>query len=154
MSKVEMGMVGGGDALIGAVHRSAALMDGEIELVAGALSSSKEKALASGRDWELSDDRNYGSWQEMLESELALPEEERIDFVTVVTPNHAHFEVAHAFVEAGFNVVLDKPMVHTLEQAQSLIEAVEKSGVVLRSLTSTPATRWLSRHVTWCVGAT
>ncbi len=87
MSKLEMGMVGGGgDALIGAVHRSAALMDGEIELVAGALSSSKEKALASGRDWELSDDRNYGSWQEMLESELALPEEERIDFVSVVTP--------------------------------------------------------------------
>ena len=131
MSKLEMGMVGGGgDALIGAVHRSAALMDGEIELVAGALSSSKEKALASGRDWELSDDRNYGSWQEMLESELVLPEEERIDFVSVVTPNHMHFEVAHAFVEAGFNVVLDKPMVHTLEQAQSLIEAVEKSGVV------------------------
>ncbi|HZB07909.1 MAG TPA: hypothetical protein VE525_02225 [Rubrobacter sp.] len=87
MSKLEMGMVGGGgDALIGAVHRSAALMDGEIELVAGALSSSKEKALASGRDWELSDDRNYGSWQEMLESELALSEEERIDFVSVVTP--------------------------------------------------------------------
>src|SRR5215217_1809598 len=108
MSKLEMGMVGGGgDALIGAVHRSAALMDGEIELVAGALSSSKEKALASGRDWELSDDRNYGSWQEMLESELALPEEDRIDFVSVVTPNHVHFEVAHA-----------------------LIEAVEKSGVV------------------------
>src|SRR5918995_6351850 len=131
MSKLEMGMVGGGgDALIGAVHRSAALIDGEIELVAGALSSSKEKALASGRDWELSDARNYGSWQEMLESELALPEEERIDFVSVVTPNHLHFEVAHAFVEAGFNVVLDKPMVHTLEQAQSLIEAVEKSGGV------------------------
>jgi predicted dehydrogenase len=87
MSKLEMGMVGGGgDALIGAVHRSAALMDGEIELVAGALSSSKEKALASGRDWELSDDRNYGSWQEMLESELGLPVEDRIDFVSVVTP--------------------------------------------------------------------
>src|ERR687893_1082963 len=131
MSKLKMGMVGGGgDALIGAVHRSAALMDGGIDLVAGALSSSKEKALAFGRDWELSDERNYRSWQEMLESELALPEEERIDFVSVVTPNHVHFEVTQAFVEAGFNVVLDKPMVHTLEQAQSLIEAVEKSGVV------------------------
>jgi predicted dehydrogenase len=131
MSKLEMGMVGGGgDAMIGAVHRSAALMDGEIELVAGALSSSKEKALASGRDWELSDDRNYGSWQEMLESELDLPEEERIDFVSVVTPNHMHFEVAHTFVEAGFNVVLDKPMVHTSEQAEDLAQVVEGSGVV------------------------
>jgi predicted dehydrogenase len=129
--KLRMGMVGGGaDALIGAVHRSAALVDGEIEFVAGALSSTKEKALASGRELRLPDERNYATWQEMLESELELPEEERIDFVSVVTPNHLHFPVAHAFAEAGFNVVLDKPMVHTSEQAERLVETVEKTGIV------------------------
>ena len=126
-----MGMVGGGaGAFIGAVHRRAALMDGQIEFVAGALSSSKDRALASGRDLGLPEERTYGSWQEMLESELALPEDERVDFVSVVTPNHLHFPVAHAFAEAGFNVVLDKPMVHTSGQAQQLIETVEKTGVV------------------------
>jgi predicted dehydrogenase len=129
--KLRMGMVGGGaGALIGAVHRRAALMDGEIEFAAGALSSTEEKALASGRELGLPDERNYASWQEMLESELDLPEEERIDFVSVVTPNHLHFPVAHAFAEAGFNVVLDKPMVHTSEQAQRLVGTVEKTGVV------------------------
>jgi predicted dehydrogenase len=129
--KLKMGMVGGGSgALIGAVHRRAALMDGEIEFAAGALSSTREKALASGRDLGLPDERNYASWQEMLESELGLPEEERIDFVSVVTPNHLHFPVAHAFAEAGFNVVLDKPMVHTSEQAQQLVDVVEKTSVV------------------------
>jgi predicted dehydrogenase len=131
MRKLKMGMVGGGSgALIGAVHRAAALIDGEIEFVAGALSSSEEKALASGRDLGLPDDRNYGSWQQMLEAELGLPEEKRVNFVSVVTPNHLHFPVAHAFAEAGFNVVLDKPMVHDTEQAERLVETVEKTGVV------------------------
>jgi predicted dehydrogenase len=131
VKRLKMGMVGGGgDAFIGAVHRRAAIMDGEIELVAGALSSRREKALASGRAWYLPDDRNYGSWEEMLERELSRPEGERIDFVSVVTPNHVHFPVARAFVEAGFNVVLDKPMVHTSEQAERLVEAVERTGVV------------------------
>ena len=126
-----MGMVGGGSgAFIGAVHRSAAVLDGEIELVAGALSSTREKALASGRELALPDERNYGSWQEMIEGELSLPEEERIDFVSVVVPNHIHFPVAQAFTEAGFNVVCDKPMVHTSEQAAQLIDAVEKAGTV------------------------
>ncbi len=130
MRKLKMGMVGGGSgALIGAVHRRAALMDGEIEFAAGALSSTKERALASGRDLGLPDARNYASWQEMLESELGLPKEERVDFVSVVTPNHLHFPVAHAFAEAGFNVVLDKPMVHTSEQARRLVEVVEKTGI-------------------------
>src|SRR5215211_4178038 len=105
-------------------------MDGETELVAGALSSSREKALASGRAWGLSGGRSYGTWHEMIEGELALPEKERVDFVSVVTPNHVHFPVAHAFAEAGFNVVLDKPMVHDSEQAQKLIDVVEKTGVV------------------------
>jgi predicted dehydrogenase len=131
MKKLKMGMVGGGSgAFIGAVHRSAAIMDGETELVAGALSSSREKALASGRAWGLSEGRTYGTWQEMLEGELTLPEHERVDFVSIVTPNHVHFPVAYAFAEAGFNVVLDKPMVHDSEQAQKLIEVVEKTGIV------------------------
>jgi predicted dehydrogenase len=129
--KLRMGMVGGGTgALIGAVHRRAALMDGEIEFTAGALSSTKEKALASGRDLGLPDERNYATWQDMLESELGLPDEERIDFVSIVTPNHLHFPVAHAFAEVGFNVVLDKPMVHTSHQAEDLARAIEGSGVV------------------------
>jgi predicted dehydrogenase len=131
MKKLKMGMVGGGSgAFIGAVHRRAAIMDGETELVAGALSSSREKALASGRAWGLSGGRSYGTWQEMLEGELTLPEVERVDFVSIVTPNHVHFPVAYAFAEAGFNVVLDKPMVHDSEQAQKLIEVVEKTGIV------------------------
>jgi len=131
MNKLKMGMVGGGgDAFIGAVHRRAAVMDGEVEFASGALSSTREKALASGRAWGLPNDRNYGNWQKMLEAELALPEEERVDFVSIVVPNHLHFPVAHAFVEAGFNVVLDKPMVHASEQAHKLVEAVERTGVV------------------------
>ena len=129
--KLKFGMIGGGrDAFIGAVHRRAAISDGFTELVAGALSSSPEKAKASGEDLLLSPDRNYGSWQEMLEKESALPEGERIDYVSIVTPNHVHFEPAMAFIKAGFNVIMDKPMVHTSEQAQKLVEAVEKGNIV------------------------
>ena len=128
--KLKMGMVGGGrDAFIGAVHRHAAALDSQIDFVAGALSSTPEKARASGRDLGLDDARNYGTWEEMLERESSLPEGERINFVSVVTPNHMHFPVAYAFAEAGFNVVSDKPMVHTTEQARKLIEVVEKTGV-------------------------
>lgn len=129
--KIKFGQVGGGQgSFIGAVHRRAAISDGFTELVAGAFSSSPDKARASGRELLIADARNYGSWQEMLEGERALPEGERIDFVNIVTPNHVHFEPSLAFVEAGFNVVLDKPMVHTSAQAQALIDAVEKHGVV------------------------
>jgi predicted dehydrogenase len=131
VKKLKMGMVGGGSgALIGAVHRRAAVMDGEVKFIAGALSSTPEKALASGRELGLSDERNYASWERMLDDELSLPEEERVDFVSVVTPNHMHYPIARAFAEAGFNVVLDKPMVHTSEQAEDLTRVVEGSGVV------------------------
>ena len=130
MKKLKLGMVGGGSgAFIGAVHRKAAIMDGRIELAAGALSSTPEKSLASGEEVSLPKERNYESWERMLEGELARPEEERVDLVSVVTPNHLHFPVAHALVEAGFNVVVDKPMVHSSEQAIKLIRAVEQSGV-------------------------
>ena len=129
--KLRMGMVGGGrDSFIGAVHHKGATIDGDVELVAGALSSTPEKAIKSARDLHLPEDRSYTSWQEMLEEESARPKEERIDFVSVVTPNHLHYPIARAFVQAGFNVVLDKPMVHTTEQASDLIDAVEKAGNV------------------------
>lgn len=131
MRKLKMGMVGGGSgAFIGAVHRAATGLDGQIEFVAGALSSTPEKALASGRDLGLADERNYCSWEGMLEAELALPPEERVDFVSVVTPNHMHYPVARAFAESGFNVVCDKPLVHTSEQAENLTRVVEEAGGV------------------------
>lgn len=130
-SVLKMGMVGGGrDAFIGMVHRTAACMDGHVRFTAGALSSSPEKALASGKDLGLDDRRNYPTWRKMLESELALPKGERIDFVSIVTPNHMHFDVAHAFISAGINVVCDKPLVHTSSQADQLINAARSSGAV------------------------
>jgi predicted dehydrogenase len=129
--KLKFGMIGGGrDAFIGAVHRRAAISDGFTEFVAGALSSTPEKARLSGQDLLLAPGRAYGAWQEMLEKESALPDGERIDYVSIVTPNHVHFEPAKAFIDAGFNVIMDKPMVHTGEQAQALVGAVEKSGAV------------------------
>jgi len=104
--KLRYAMVGGGrDAFIGAVHRHAIALDGQAELVAGALSSSPEKARASGQDLLLDDGRNHGDWAALLADELRRPADERIDFVVIVTPNHVHFPVAWAFVEAGFHVV-------------------------------------------------
>ncbi|SFU80670.1 Predicted dehydrogenase [Polaromonas sp. YR568] len=124
-------MVGGGrDAFIGAVHRKAMALDGQIELVAGALSSEPGKARASGQDLGLADDRNHGSWQELLADEQRRPPGERIDFVSIVTPNHVHYEVAAAFVEAGFHVVCDKPLVHDSTQAEALVKLVRKGGTV------------------------
>ncbi|SCK35599.1 Predicted dehydrogenase [Variovorax sp. HW608] len=131
MTKLRYAMVGGGrDAFIGAVHRKAIALDGQAELVAGALSSSPEKAKASGRDLFLAEDRNHGDWRSLLDDELKRPAHERIDFVSIVTPNHMHFPVAQAFVDAGFHVVCDKPLVHTRAQADALVEAVARQGTV------------------------
>ncbi len=128
--KLRMGMVGGGrDAFIGAAHRRAAQLEGNVELVAGVFSSTPEKSRASGRDLYIPDDRVYGTWQEMIAKESALPEGDRIDFVSIVTPNHVHYPVAKGFVEAGFHVACDKPMVHTNEQAADLVRAVRARGV-------------------------
>ncbi|MDA0840296.1 MAG: Gfo/Idh/MocA family oxidoreductase [Planctomycetota bacterium] len=127
--KLRMGMVGGGrDAFIGAVHRHAAALDGEIELVAGCFSSTAEKSKASGKDLLLPADRVYGSYQEMIEKEAAHPE--GIDFVSIVTPNHVHFPVAAAFIEAGFDVVCDKPMTTTLADSERLCRLVKKHKTV------------------------
>ncbi|MFN3266035.1 MAG: Gfo/Idh/MocA family protein [Deinococcales bacterium] len=125
------GMVGGGrDAFIGAVHRKAMALDAAYVFVAGALSSQPEKAILSGQDLGLDKSRNYPNWQAMLEGELALPPEQRIEVVSIVTPNHVHFEVANAFAANGFHVVCDKPLVHTSTQAEALLATVAKSGVV------------------------
>lgn len=124
-------MVGGGPgAFIGAVHRHAAALDGLAELVAGAFSTSAEKSRQQGRELFLDPQRVYGSYQEMVEKERQLPEGERIDFVTIVTPNVSHFEIARAFIEGGFHVVCDKPMTTTLEDAEELCRLVAKHGTV------------------------
>jgi predicted dehydrogenase len=129
--KLKMGMVGGGrDAFIGGVHRMAARLDGEIELVAGAFSSDPEKAKRSGEDLSLESERVYRDYQTMVETEARLPVGKRIDFVSIVTPNHLHFPIAKLFLEAGFNVVCDKPMTFDLGEALALRDLVKKSGKI------------------------
>ena len=124
-------MVGGGrDAFIGGVHRIAAWMDGKIELVAGAFSSNAEKSRLSGSDLLLDPARVYPSFETMAAEEAKLPAGERIDFVSIVTPNHVHFPAAKAFLEAGFNVVCDKPMTFSLEEAIRLRDLVKRTGKV------------------------
>lgn len=130
--KLRMGMIGGGsDAFIGAIHRRAALMEGEVELVCGCFSINPEISRSSGRSYYLPDNRIYDSWQEMLECEAALPEGERMDFVTIVTPNKFHYEPAVTALDKGFNVVLDKPMTFSLEEALMLREKVYQTGLTL-----------------------
>lgn len=129
--KLRMALVGGGQgAFIGRVHATAAVLDNRAELVAGALSSDPARAKASAPAYDIKPDRAYGSVPEMIEKEKALPADKRIDFVTVATPNHTHFAIAKAAVEAGFNVICDKPMTFDLKEAEDLQKAVEKSGVV------------------------
>ncbi|MEZ4695419.1 MAG: Gfo/Idh/MocA family oxidoreductase [Rhodothermales bacterium] len=129
--KIRYGMVGGGPgAFIGAVHRHAAALDGEMELVAGAFSSHPEKSREQGGALSLDPTRVYGSYAEMAEREAALPEDERIDCVSIVTPNDSHFEIARTFIEAGFHVVCDKPMTTTVEDAEALCRLVSKHDTV------------------------
>ena len=125
-------MIGGGkDAFIGAVHRLALNMDGQIELVAGALSINQEVAIDSGKSLYLDEDRIYTDYKVMLEKEAALPADKRIDFVTIVTPNFVHFEPAMMALEKGFHVVIEKPITFTLEQAKQLKAKVEETGLSL-----------------------
>src|SRR5450755_3752887 len=129
--KLRMGLVGGGQgSFIGRVHCTAAVLDNRAALVAGALSSDPKRAKDSAPDYDIPPQRAYSSYKEMLAAELKLPAAERIDFVTVATPNHTHFEIAKAFAEAGFNVMCDKPMTFDLAQAEELAKVVHKSGVV------------------------
>lgn len=129
--KLRMALVGGGaGSFIGRVHCTAAVLDNRAALVAGALSSNPERAKASAPAYDIGESRAYGSYQELLQTEAALPEDERIDFVSVATPNHTHFEIAKAAVESGFNVICDKPMTFDLAQAEQLASAVDNSDVV------------------------
>src|ERR1041384_1303908 len=106
--KLRMALVGGGQgAFIGRVHATAAVMDNRAALVAGALSSNAEKSKASAPDYDIKPERAYGSYKDMIAAELKLPESERVDFVSIATPNHTHFEIAKGFAEAGFNVMCD-----------------------------------------------
>ncbi len=123
-----MGMVGGStDAFIGAVHRKVAALDGYIELVCGAFSSNPDKSKATGKSLFLSPERVYSSFEEMIRREKELPANERMDFVSIVTPNHLHFAPAKLALENGFHVILDKPMTLSLAEARQLKKVVERS---------------------------
>ncbi|MDI6028231.1 Gfo/Idh/MocA family oxidoreductase [Corticibacterium sp. UT-5YL-CI-8] len=125
--RIRLGMVGGGQgAFIGAVHRIAARIDGQFDLVAGALSSDPDRAKASAAELGLAPDRSYGSFEEMAKAEAARPD--GIEAVAIVTPNHMHAPAAKAFLEAGIHVICDKPMTISVEEAKDLVALVEKSG--------------------------
>lgn len=130
--KLRMGMVGGGkDAFIGAIHRIAANMDGLAELTAGALSIKPETALESGKMLFLPEDRTYLTFEDMIEKESKLPADKKIDFVTIVTPNFAHFAPAMAALDKGFHVVIEKPITFTLDEAKQLQKKVKETGLIL-----------------------
>jgi predicted dehydrogenase len=132
MRKLRMGMIGGGkDAFIGAVHRLALNMDGLIELSCGALSINPEIAVDSGKSLFLPQDRIYLTYDEMIKKESELSADKRIDFVTIVTPNFAHFAPAMMALDHGFHVVIEKPMTFTLDEAKQLKEKLDKTGLML-----------------------
>jgi len=129
--KIRMGMVGGGrGAFIGAIHRMAAALDGQIELVCGAFSSNPERSKLSGEDLYLNPARVYGSYQEMIKKEKELPENQKMDFVSIVTPNHMHYGPAKMALDNGFHVVCDKPIAFDLDEALDLQKKVEETGLI------------------------
>lgn len=131
MRKIRMGMVGGGrGAFIGAVHRMAAALDGQIELVCGAFSSDPERSKVSGADLYLPADRVYANYEEMIRREKEFPEGERMDFVSIVTPNHMHFGPAKMALENGFHVVCDKPVTFNKSEAEELVYLVDQTGLL------------------------
>ena len=130
--KLRMGMIGGGKgAFIGAIHRIAANMDGMIDLVCGALSTSPVNADESGRMLFLEESRIYHNFEDMIIKESQLSADQRMDFVTIVTPNHAHFAPAMMALDHGFHVVIDKPISFTLDEAKQLKKKVEETGLLL-----------------------
>jgi predicted dehydrogenase len=130
--KLRMAMIGGGrDAFIGAIHRIAINMDGQVDIVAGSLSVNPELAIASGHDIFLNEERIYTDYKTMLEKEAAMPEDRRIDFVSIVTPNFVHFDPAMMALEKGFHVAIEKPMTFTLDEAKKLKAKVEQTGLTL-----------------------
>ena len=130
MAKIEdsrplkMALIGGGGAgFIGKVHATAATLDRQAELVAGALSSDPKRSRNAARDFGIDQERAYGSFQELIDGELARPTDERIDFVSIATPNHTHCQIALAALDAGFHVVCDKPMTTNLADAEQMVAA-------------------------------
>ena len=129
--KLRMGLVGGGQgSFIGRVHATAAILDNRAEVFAGALSSDPQRARDSAADYDIPARHAYGSYQELIAAQSQLPEDQRLDFLSIATPNHTHFPIALAAVNAGLNVICDKPMTFDLAQAEQLAEAVERAGVV------------------------
>ncbi len=129
--KINMGMVGGGPgSFIGVVHYNAAVLDGQIQLVCGAFSSDPSKSRETGEKYYLDPARTYGSYQEMIDKEKALPEGERMDFLCIVTPNHLHYEPAWLALKNGFHVVSDKPLTLNSDEARELVRLTEETGLL------------------------
>ena len=142
---LKMGMVGGGpDAFIGEVHRKAARMDGGIELVAGAFDINPRKSKRQGKELLLNPKRVYGTYEQMIERELKLPVGERIDFVSVTTPNNWHFPIARDFLNDGFHVMCEKPMTFNVKEAKELKKIVQKNRKVFGLMHN--YTGWLVRR--------
>lgn len=137
-NRLRMGMVGGGQgAFIGDIHRLAARLDGQIDLVCGAFSRDAENCKATGRELGLDLSRCYSDYEEMMRAEAALPVDQRMNFVAIVTPNHIHFPVAKAALEAGFHVLSDKPATLNLDEARELAAIVQKHDMLAYGLTHT-----------------
>ena len=149
--KLRMGMVGGGQgAFIGWVHRMAAALDQQVDFVAGCFSRDFDNTRITGEQLYLDPSRCYKTYQEMAQAEAKLPANQRIDFVSIVTPNDSHFAIAKTFLEAGIHVVCDKPMTYTLEEAEELVKLVEKTGLVFaltHNYTGHPLVRRLIEEV-------
>lgn len=129
--KIKMGMIGGGSgSFIGAIHRIAAFLDGEVKLVSGCFSSNFSNSIATGKSLFMHEGRIYENYREMIEEEAKMPDGERIDFISIVTPNHLHFEPAMLALEKGFHVILDKPMTFSLEEALLLEKKAKESGLL------------------------
>jgi predicted dehydrogenase len=150
--KLRMGMVGGGEgAFIGGVHRLVAALDNQVELVAGSFSRDPENTRQTGEKLYLDPARCYDTYEQMAEAEAKLPEGERIDFVSIVTPNRSHFPIAKTFLEAGFHVACDKPMTYSVEEARELVRLVEKTGLIFaltHNYTGNPLVREARRMFT------
>jgi len=146
-----MGMIGGGgNAMIGPVHLRAALMENDIELVCGCFSRNYQTSLVTGQAWHVPEKRIYCDYKEMLQKETDLPKGERMDFVAIVTPNKVHYEQAALALDMGFDVVLDKPMTFSLEEALKLQEKVEKTGLTLaltHTYTGYPAVKEMKSRI-------
>ncbi len=149
MKRLNWGMIGGGfGSQIGPAHRLGAQADGNFVLAAGALDHDAEKGRAYAQSLGVSADRAYGDWHEMLAGEVG--REDRVDLVTVATPNSTHFEITKSFLEAGFNVLCEKPMTMTVEEGEEIVKIAEKSGKICAVNYCYSAIRWCARCARSC----